>query len=294
MASMLNDDFSLFDLAPGRTLGPYRIERPHRSSGFASVLEAREEPSGARVELSVFPSAMFDGLAQAKSFASLLESWRQISSSHVLRVREVKLVGNGNVLVASDYPPGRTLRAWLEEHRRMDPLAVAELGQQLLDGAIEVHRQGLVHGDIKPSTIFVAERKGRGGLHAIMVDGGVTAGLWNAKHLGDRTALIGTPFYAPVEQFGGESPDVRSDVYNIATVMFELATGVLPWPGKSLLEVFQAKLDKRAPSMLQRAPGVKVPAELERVVLQGLMADRKDRYASAEQFKAALNSVPVA
>jgi serine/threonine-protein kinase len=147
---------------------------------------------------------------------------------------------------------------------------------------------------VKPSTIYVAERKGKGGLHAIMVDGGVTPGLWNAKHLGDRTALIGTPFYAPVEQFGGESPDVRSDVYNVATVLFELASGVLPWPGKSLLEVFQAKLDKRAPSMRARAPGVQVPSELERTILAGLMADRSQRYADAAEFKAKLALVPVA
>ncbi len=291
---MPNEEFSLFDMAPGRSIGSYRIERPHRTSGFASVLEAREDPSGARVELAVFPAAMFDGAAQAESFAALLRSWQRVTSSHVLRVREVKLLGAGNVIVVSDYPPGRTLRSWLEEHGRMDVAGAIDLGMQLLDGVIEIHRTGLVHGDIKPATIFVAERKARPGLHAIMVDGGVTAGLWNAKHLGERTALIGTPFYAPVEQFGGESPDVRSDVYNVATVLFELVTAVLPWPGKSLLEVFQAKLDKRAPSMRLRAPGIQVPAEFERVVIAGLMADRAQRHPSAEAFKQALGSLVLA
>src|SRR6185295_19899496 len=109
---------------------------------------------------------------------------------------------------------------------------------------------GLVHGDIKPSTIYVDAKSKK--LGPQLVDGGITPGLWNAKHLGERTALIGTPFYAPVEQFGGESPDVQSDVYNVATVLFEMATGVLPWKGKSFLEVFQAKLQKTPPSMKAR------------------------------------------
>ena len=87
-----------------------------------------------------------------------------------------------------------------------------------------------------------------------------------------------------MHQFGGESPDVQSDVYNVATVLYELACGVLPWKGKSCLEVFQAKLEKRPPSMKARAPKSDVPAELETVILGGLMADRKERYGDAETF----------
>ena len=116
------------------------------------------------------------------------------------------------------------------------------------------------------------------------VPGGITSGLWESKHLGDKTALIGTPFYAPVEQFGGDSPDVRSDVYNVATVLYELCTGVVPWPGKSFLEVFQSKLQSRPPRMTERAPGVNVPAALEEAIVGGLIAEARDRYASAEEF----------
>ena len=110
-------------------------------------------------------------------------------------------------------------------------------------------------------------------------------GLWSAKHLGDKTALIGTPFYAPVEQFGGEAPDISSDIYNVATVLYELATGVVPWPGQSFLEIFQAKLAPEPSRMRDRAPECEVPAALEEVIKGGLITDRRDRYSDAGTFR---------
>jgi serine/threonine-protein kinase len=116
-------------------------------------------------------------------------------------------------------------------------------------------------------------------------------GLWSAKHLGDKTALIGTPYYAPVEQFGGEAPDISSDIYNVATVLYELATGVVPWPGKSFLEIFQAKLAPTPTPMRERVPGCEVPASLEEVIKGGLLTDRRERYTDAGTFRDLLAAV---
>jgi serine/threonine-protein kinase len=185
-------------------------------------------------------------------------------------------------------PRGEPLADWGRKNKRPGQAAVAAIGIASLEALEAIHARKLIHGDIKPATLNVIEANGKG-LGAQLVDGGVTPGLWNAKHLGDRTALIGTPFYAPVEQFGGESPDVASDVYNVAAVLFELATGVLPWPGRSFLEIFQAKLDKVAPSMKRRAPDAQVEPEFVLAVQRGLFTDKRQRYTSAAQFKAALS-----
>jgi hypothetical protein len=78
---------------------------------------------------------------------------------------------------------------------------------------------------------------------------------------------------------------VSSDIYNVATVLYELACGVIPWKGKSFIEVFQAKLEPRPPTMKVRAPKVTVPHELEEVIMGGLMAKSEQRFASAEEFR---------
>ena len=68
-------------------------------------------------------------------------------------------------------------------------------------------------------------------------------------------------------------------------------TGTVPWPGKSFLEVFQAKLDKSAPSMSRCAPDVEVPSEVEKAIVGGLMTDKRERYRSAVEFRDALRRV---
>ena len=286
---MTTKTLTLFDLAPGRTLlDRYRIRRANRHGGMSTTFEVEDQDDGEKLEVQVFPAALFENRQQADEFAQSMARWKMVHAKAVLAAREVHALEDGTILYVTDLPPGRSLRAWQKEHGRATPAQTVTMGFQLLDELVAIHAAGLVHGDIKPHTIHIEERKG---IRVTLVDGGITPSLWSAKHLGDKTALIGTPFYAPVEQFGGESPDVQSDVYNLATVLFESATGVLPWAGSSFLEVFQAKLDKHPPSMRRRAPGVEVDPGLERAIVGGLLADRRERYGSAAAFREALEAV---
>lgn len=285
---MSKETLSLFELRPGKQLlGRFTIVEPTRQNDLAFSFAATED--GAPCELTVFPPALFDDPKQVDEFVDFWRSWESVESPHVVRLREVLSVDDACVVLVTDDASGPSLRSWMKDNGRMDPKRAIELGIQLAEGLTEIHGAGLVHGDIKPQTILVTENGSSIG--ARLVGGGVTTGLWNAKGLGERTALIGTPYYAPVEQFGGESPDEQSDVYNVATVLFELVAGVLPWPGKSFLEVFQAKLDKSAPSIRMRAPDVEVDGDLERAIVRGLLADKQERYPSAQAQLEALRAL---
>jgi serine/threonine protein kinase len=286
---MATKTISLFDLAPGKTLlDRYTIARVNRHGGMSTTFEVEDKNGGGTAEMQVFPAALFESHRQSLEFAQAMHVWKVVSSPAVLKVRDVHSFDDGTILFLTDMPPGESLRDWQKEHKRVEPSEAIEIGLHLLDGLAAIHAAGLVHGDIKPHTMHIDEKKKR---RMTLVDGGITPALWTAKHLGDKTALIGTPFYAPVEQFGGESPDVQSDVYNLATVLFELVTGVLPWKGKSFLEVFQAKLSKNPPSMKACAPKVNVPSDLDTAITKGLMADKKERYATAAEFKKALKAL---
>jgi serine/threonine-protein kinase len=278
----------LFDLAPGKILlDRYKIVKTNRTGGMATTFAVDDPESNETLEIQVFPSVLFESKTQAADFAEEIGEWTKVESKHVLAARDVRALEDGTILYVTELPPGPSLREWRKDGVALEPAKVVEIGLQLLDGIDVIHARGLVHGDIKPHTIHLEEKKK---VRAILVDGGITPALWSAKHLGDKTALIGTPFYAPVEQFGGESPDVQSDVYNVATVLYELACGTLPWKGKSFLEVFQGKLEARPPSMRSRAPKVEVPPELEAAIVGGLMADKKERYGDAQAFKKKLES----
>lgn len=276
-----------YDLVNGKTLaGRYTIGGVRRQSGFAAVYEA-SDGDGKPCEVSLFPSGLFDQPDQSEQFMARLLLWKKIACPNVLAVREVVPV-SGGLLLVTELPGGESLRERLDTVKRFGAGELVALGTQLCEGLARIHAAGLVHGDIKPRTIHVA---GSGkGLTGVLVDGGVTPSLWSAKGLGEKTALIGTPYYAPVEQFGGDAPDVRSDVYNLATVLYECATGVLPWSGTSFLEVFQSKLQD-PPPMKKRAPDVQIAPELETAIVRGCFADRHKRYPSAREFQQALASV---
>ena len=285
---MSDRTLTLFDLAPGKVLADrYQIKSPNRQGGMSTTFEVTDGAVGETRELQVFPAALFEDVAQAQDFAVHLEKWKSISSPAIVHVREIDVRSDGTLLLVTDMPAGGSLRQWIKDNGRMELADVLALGHHLLGGLETVHAAGQVHGDIKPHTIHIEA----GPETTQLVDGGITSGLWSAKHLGEKTALIGTPFYAPVEQFGGESPDIQSDVYNLATVLYELATGVVPWPGSSFLEIFQAKLAKRPPTMRSRAPEVAVPSEFEEAIVGGLLADRRERYPSARAFLERLEAV---
>lgn len=280
---MAQKALTLFDLSPGKTLlDRYRIVRPYRHGGMSTTFEVEDQPGGDRAELQLFPSGLFERASQGAEFAEAMRSWGRVRTPRVIATRDVHVLEDGTTLVVTDLPPGISLREWQKEHGVASAVQAVELGILLLEGLESIHAAGLVHGDIKPHTIHVDARPRP---TPVLVDGGITPALWSAKHLGDKTTLIGTPFYAPIEQFGGDAPTVQSDVYNVATVLYELLTGVVPWKGKSFLEVFQAKLEKRPPTMKSRAPKVDVPEALEAAIVGGLMADRNLRYATAADFK---------
>jgi serine/threonine-protein kinase len=288
---MATKTLTLFDLAPGKVLlDRYKISGTSRHGGMSTAFEAEDTKGKGSCELQLFPAALFENKKQAVEFAQSLTGWMQIEAPGVLRTREVHALDDGTILYVTDLPPKASLRTWRGD-KPTEPAVTVDIGLQLCDALTAIHAAELVHGDLKPHTVHVDDKKK---LKVVLVDGGITPGLWSAKHLGDKTALIGTPFYAPIEQFGGESPDVQSDVYNLATLLYEAVTGVLPWHGKSFLEVFQAKLQKAPPAMKTRAPKVDVPKALEDAIVSGLMADRKERCRTAAEFKQRLAAVKLA
>ncbi|MEC8513300.1 MAG: serine/threonine-protein kinase [Planctomycetota bacterium] len=280
---------SLFDLAPDKVLlDRYRILSPHRENGMSAAFRVMDESTSEERELQAFPASLFENSKQANSFGEALREWAHIHSEAIVSPEDIEVFEDGAVIIVTPFPEGTALRTAFKENGRFSAQEVLALGSSLLEGLETCHEAGVAHGDIKPTTIFM------GASGPSLVDGGVTPGLWAAKHLGTRTALIGTPYYAPIEQFGGDCPDARSDVYNLATVMYELLTGAMPWRGRSYIEVFQSKMQPEAPSMRSIAPDVDVDPRLEAAIAQALRGKRMERHESAAAFRSSLAELSLA
>jgi len=264
----------------------YEVVRATRRGGMSVAFEAKDLEQEETLELQYFPAGLFENTEQAEEFGDSLRAWTQFNTPTIATVRDVLALDDAGLVLITESPRGEPLRERLKREPKLAPAVAVGLVREVLSGLVVLHEYGLVHGDIKPNTIFVSD--GEPTLSPQLVDGGITSALWMAKDLGDKTALIGTPYYAPAEQFGGESPDVKSDLYNVATVLFELIAGRLPWVGQNFLEVFQAKISKQVTSLRGAARPVEITDELERAVTAGIQADPAKRFPTAEEFLAAI------
>lgn len=273
--------FDLTDLVPGAVLldGWTVQKEAHQASLSSAWRITRPGPSGGGPEeqlLTVYPSWLFADRAQASAFAAQLEQVSGSQHAALHRTHEVVCTEEGTVLQRGAALHGRSLRAFLREGEHLSSAEGAALGAQVLAGLATLHGSGLVHGDLKPEHVFWdGDPEG-----AVVTAAGVTPALWSTQHLGARTQLVGTPYYAPLEQFSGDAPSPSSDVYNLATTVYEAVTGELPWTGRGFVEVFQSKMTPLEP-MAAAARRAGLDPGLDAALRAALAPRRQDRPADA-------------
>ncbi len=269
----------LFDLKVGKVLlSRYRIEETLAHGPLSARFRVHDQQTNTDLALELFTSGLFESPGQASFFAERLSAYSEASSGIAVKTHSVETTDDGDVLRFCTMPAADSLRDRLENQEHLPREEVVAMVTSLLKGLADLHGHGVAHGDLKPSTVYAGEDG------ALTVEGGVTPGLWRAQHMGARTSLIGTPYYSPLEQFGGDAPDADADLYAVGTLAYEALSGSLPWSGKGFIEVFQSKMEDNPPPVESRSTGIRVGEELEKVVRKAIRARRRDRYQSAQTF----------
>jgi len=265
-------------LLPGTVLaGRYRIYGLVGRGGMGEVYRADDLTLGQSVALKFLPPEVEADEARRALFLNEVKLARQISHANVCRVYDVGEV-EGRRFLSMEYVDGEDLAGLLRRIGRLPREKAIEIARQLCAGLAAAHEQGVLHRDLKPANVMI---DGRG--RTKITDFGLAV-LADASQGVEHGA--GTPAYMAPEQLAGSAASVRSDLYALGLLLYELLTGERPFGATTREELARAQRETTPASLSSRVEGLD-PA-VERVVLRCIRSDPRERPASALAVAAGL------
>ncbi len=200
---------------------------------------------------------------------------------------------DGTLYIVMEYVQGRSVADILEKDGAMPPARVENILRQVTGSLEEAHGHGIVHRDLKPDNVVLCERAGVKDWVEVL-DFGIakrsTEHDPNEAKLTQQGMVLGTPPYMSPEQFTGQPIDVRSDIYALGVMAYEMLTGRLPWTANTAWE-WASKHMTEAPYPLERQPlGPNVPERMRAAITRALEKDKNARFNSVREFFDALSS----
>ncbi len=283
-------------LIGARVGGKYEIRAVLGRGGMATVYEARHLTLDKPVALKVMQagSAEGDEIATARFYQEARHAG-SLGHPGICEVYDFGLLDDGRPFLVMEHLTGHTLRTHLAEHGPMAENAAVDVALQVLSALAAAHEHGVVHRDVKPDNVFLAQHGG--GLEMVkLLDFGVAKALRDLSSSADESLtstghVVGTLAYMAPEQLGGGVIDGRADLYSVAVVLFECLTGQRPFERASQQATVSAIVLDPPPSPLAKRDGLS--GEVCAVVLRGLVKDPALRFETAHEMIAALRALNV-
>jgi serine/threonine-protein kinase len=277
----------------GQSFGNFQVVRLLGEGGFGEVYEAENPFLQRRAAIKVLHTGMVQEPELVRRFLNEARAASAIRHPNIIEVFDAGVTPEGEPYILMEFLEGDSLQKILLERGRIPLRTVQEIARQAGSALSAAHAAGIVHRDLKPENVFLIPDEAMPmGFRVKVLDFGIA----KVKHRDDQNStlktqaglLMGSPAYMSPEQCRDSSDvDLRTDIYSLAIMIYEMLSGLPPFASKSATEMLVMQITAEPPPLRQHVPDL--PEYIEQSVMRALAKDREARFANVDYFVGALH-----
>ena len=271
----INETLDMEDLT-GKQLGQYQIVAPLGEGGMAAVYKAYQPKVERYVALKILPRQFTDDPQFVGRFEQEAKVIAKLQHPHILPIHDFG-EADGYTYIVMPFIESGELSNLLLDGRPLPLRQIRSIASQVGEALDYAHSHGLIHRDVKPSNVLIDKRG-----NCLLTDFGIARILGGTSKFTQTGGVIGTPKYMSPEQGRGDKVDSQSDIYSLGVMLYEMATGRVPFDAETPIAIVFKHIEDPLP--LPRHLNPSLPETVERVILRSLAKQSNDRYATAGEM----------